>query len=803
MSFPKTPGFPAQKKPSRFSKNVSKAAFAIEELRDAPPAPRCHAYPKGKSRCRHLCKLDPGDLDEVFHIALGASLPYNYSQTVVVSHALLCDTHMVQTTFCVPLVLGLLGVHADEAPSCSPDGALHVILRPKSPNDGPPLEDVIDCCNEEIQRTGAGLEEAKPETDTSATSPSPSAASSGIESSIPQETSQGTLFIESSDLRTGESQSCGGQAHLDFFVAKFNICFGDRNKFNCIAYNSAGERCKHNLGSHCIETAQDLLKRDFGRPPLLSSLEPLILMLLCTDHSNALWRQAYYLKWSPSFVDRFRAQSCVVPDRTVTDAVSRGVFNTPFFGQNATYSRAKNSPSPFTFDKLPDMSLRQQTATEKHLSHLELPQHEVEHRKPWLQTSHQGSLISTAPMQASPHLPEVTVHEDASAATTRDPRTPEKISVSERTPFSPSPVSRTSASPSPGLGFKASPMQKPTPCSGDKYTQIKAPSQLEQFGFKTRFGLLEDPGIQDMLSDDSRQLLNDLKSIQTGGVIPQELKAFLVDDRLGQGLQAKHFSPESIRPHKTSWDTVQVAMAQWHRIHELLEASWECEKDDLFESAWNAEVHSVVLRLALQGEKRKKTGVWYRDVTTASINHSCLPPPIPGTTRIIKKMVDYAMIIEPLPNLADSIDEKVRHRGETSINHTDQSHVLKTPIAVGIETKRPGSDEFAARAQLIVWVAAHFSRLHQLLKAYDDGTSRKDIPEMPLILVQGNEWKLAFAKTEAPDEYKMCFMRYVTIGKTDSILGIYTLIASLRRLGQWASDVYQPWFRAYILGLEA
>ncbi|KAH7062605.1 hypothetical protein B0J12DRAFT_563426 [Macrophomina phaseolina] len=160
------------------------------------------------------------------------------------------------------------------------------------------------------------------------------------------------------------------------------------------------------------------------------------------------------------------------------------------------------------------------------------------------------------------------------------------------------------------------------------------------------------------------------------------------------------------------------------------------------------------------------------------------------------------MVIEPAPILAGSISEKLRRRDEYSINHTDQGHLLKTPIAVGIETKRPGCDEFTARAQLTVWAAAHFYRLHQLSQTAGHESCAKEIIEIPLILVQGHEWKLALAKAEVPEEHKICFMRYITIGKTNSILGIYTLIASLQRLGKWASEVYEPWFKLYVLGLE-
>lgn len=51
---------------------------------------------------------------------------------------------------------------------------------------------------------------------------------------------------------------------------------------------------------------------------------------------------------------------------------------------------------------------------------------------------------------------------------------------------------------------------------------------------------------------------------------------------------------------------------------ELHKAAPECRIKDLAEPSWNSEVHSRLLDLALQGE-RKRQRVWYRDIATARI----------------------------------------------------------------------------------------------------------------------------------------------------------------------------------------
>ncbi|KAL1614350.1 hypothetical protein SLS56_012132 [Neofusicoccum ribis] len=230
---------------------------------------------------------------------------------------------------------------------------------------------------------------------------------------------------------------------------------------------------------------------------------------------------------------------------------------------------------------------------------------------------------------------------------------------------------------------------------------------------------------------------------------------------------------------------------QWRGVHEVLDAARECQECGLFEAAWNSEVHSRVLRLALQ-RGRNDTGVWYRDMTAARISDKSMLPVSASGVAAQGKTVDYALILDTAwdKDLWRRVIATLRRRDELTINQTEAEHVRFSPIAVSIETKRDLVEGDAAILQLSVWVSAHFRRLQQLTDAR--------IPTMPLIIVQGHEWKLLLAEYSV-EEGELVMYWMLNLGATHSILGTYQLIASLRQLTKWISETYRPWFEREVL----
>ena len=245
--------------------------------------------------------------------------------------------------------------------------------------------------------------------------------------------------------------------------------------------------------------------------------------------------------------------------------------------------------------------------------------------------------------------------------------------------------------------------------------------------------------------------------------------------------------------------------ACWQRILRVLSAARECKDGDYPESAWNSEVHSRVLRIALEGPE--STEVWYKDLTSARISERRLLPMIPGFNPK-SKMVDYGIVIQPAFNssLKASIKGFCRKQQVDSVNQASPNHIRFTPIAVSIVTKRAAIEEDEAILQLNTWVSAHFDKLDSLISSYSPNEKAKaevkakaTMPILPLVKIQGHDWKLLIAEKKTD---LILIHGELAIGSTDSHLGVYQILAALRRLAQWVNDEYRPWWIREILGEE-
>ena len=245
----------------------------------------------------------------------------------------------------------------------------------------------------------------------------------------------------------------------------------------------------------------------------------------------------------------------------------------------------------------------------------------------------------------------------------------------------------------------------------------------------------------------------------------------------------------------------------WHRASTICEATNECLRDRDPEPAWNSEVHSAILRLALTGHWAARE-VWYKDITVARISNKSLVPWNIATGAMQSKMVDYAILINPSQNftrdpskfLHNHIIEKLRTEkasASISINQTDSEWVRFKPIAVNIETKRGAVGEDEAHVQLATWLTAQYSRLRQLMP----DKAKTKLPSFPVLSVQGQRWLLMIASLQDNDRINL--IKELYLGDTDSVAGVYQVIAAIRRIAQWVNDDYRPWFEKEVLGFKA
>ena len=245
----------------------------------------------------------------------------------------------------------------------------------------------------------------------------------------------------------------------------------------------------------------------------------------------------------------------------------------------------------------------------------------------------------------------------------------------------------------------------------------------------------------------------------------------------------------------------------WHRASTICEARNECLRDRDPEPAWNSEVHSAILRLALIGHWAARV-VWYKDITVARISNKSLVPWNIATGAMQSKMVDHANLINPSQKftgnpskfLHNHIIEKLRTEkasASISINQTDSEWVRFKPITVNIETKRGAVGEDEAHVQLATWLTAQYSRLRQLMP----DKAKTKLPSFPVLSVQGQRWLLMIASLQDNDRINL--IKELYLGDTDAVAGVYQVVAAIQRIAQWVNDDYRPWFEKEVLGFKA
>lgn len=280
-------------------------------------------------------------------------------------------------------------------------------------------------------------------------------------------------------------------------------------------------------------------------------------------------------------------------------------------------------------------------------------------------------------------------------------------------------------------------------------------------------------------------------------VIPRHMKTILAE-HVGNArpLKAANIARKEWIEDTTDVDGSLGYEKMWEQLSWVMGEAARCNAERMSEASWNEMVHAPVLSLALRGHWLLR-GIYYCNITTARISNNSLIPKV-ARKSMGSKMVDYAMVIRPDPEMSQRIRQKLLADGTWSINQTEAEYVRYNLITISIETKRAAIEEDKAYVQQGIWITAQFSHLERLMK--DDAP----FPILPLLMIQGHEWKMLIAENfntedNTAAERKMTFAGHVRIGATDSVVGIYQIIASLRVLARWIDESYRPWFEEFVL----
>lgn len=204
--------------------------------------------------------------------------------------------------------------------------------------------------------------------------------------------------------------------------------------------------------------------------------------------------------------------------------------------------------------------------------------------------------------------------------------------------------------------------------------------------------------------------------------------------------------------------------------------------------------------------------------TKAAICSDLIPKHGNRLEKLGSKMVDYTINLLPRTDtIGNHIHNLVINQpfNLQTVNQTMYSLVDCLPCAISIETKLAGAGD--GLVQLGIWSLAYFSRLRDLRQQCATRQPRrqpppsspsspssvpekeKDMISHPLVIVTSDEWVLHIAVDRGD---RIDILGRVRLGDTDSWLGMYKLMKSLRALARWADGRMREWFEAEVLGMS-
>ncbi|KAJ2894672.1 hypothetical protein MKZ38_007313 [Zalerion maritima] len=273
-------------------------------------------------------------------------------------------------------------------------------------------------------------------------------------------------------------------------------------------------------------------------------------------------------------------------------------------------------------------------------------------------------------------------------------------------------------------------------------------------------------------------------------------------------------------------------------LQSLVHRAARLEALNAIEASWNEEIHHRLMQLVLRPypneelvlpgdnkmEMRHRPPGEIHDPLVDVLNATSADTYYPyRPSHALPKKVDYIIFINPE---SDPGRESVRtrllefarltHTG--TVNPTTYPSLTQLPIAVPIETKKPGAGSAKADVQAGVWHASQWKFLNTHLcrssPSLRDGEAfsstdahsaqLEDSPNplsslfIPGLIVEGHDWRFIFSTWDSTDGTTTVWGN-VLIGTTRTIVEAYQVVAALQVLIDWAQNTYWPFFQKEIL----
>ncbi|KAF4964222.1 hypothetical protein FSARC_7856 [Fusarium sarcochroum] len=301
------------------------------------------------------------------------------------------------------------------------------------------------------------------------------------------------------------------------------------------------------------------------------------------------------------------------------------------------------------------------------------------------------------------------------------------------------------------------------------------------------------------LSPTLRMLIGDINDVAgRHGIMPQRIKTALeqrlqVTNPFDRLYEYMFFDDGITSGNDTIWEDCTSAPELVRRALRIADRSNECSRMLSDESAWNNLVHSPLLDILVY-DMQDGPGQQMLDFmpcTTTSIESAYhrFPDAASRVDYVVRFLPDHD------PSTERSLDQSASGVAPC-LNWTSDRLLQQYPLAFSIETKRYGGNTAKGEQQMGIWHAAQW----EFLSSRAGPESINGLDFLPGVVVQGHTWSLVITTRRQATTTVLCSVEF---GNTSSIVGVFQVIAGLRRLRSWSLDVLWPWYKQHLPDLSS
>jgi hypothetical protein len=208
------------------------------------------------------------------------------------------------------------------------------------------------------------------------------------------------------------------------------------------------------------------------------------------------------------------------------------------------------------------------------------------------------------------------------------------------------------------------------------------------------------------------------------------------------------------------------------------------------EPAWNNHVHSLLLDMLVHDMQDGPGQDVFDFLSCTTTNIEPTYHRFPDAA----SRVDYVFQFLPEHDPTISLDGDLVPAACPCFNWTTDRLLQQCPLGISIEAKRYGGDTVKGEQQLGIWQAAHW----EFLVSRVGQDAAEGLEFLPGVVVQGQTWSLLVSTRRRGTTTILCSVEF---GNTGSVVGVFQVLAGLRRLRRWSLDVLWPWYKRHLPGL--